>query len=132
MHTYTCIAVYWFTNHSPNTTCCLLGAIHDKLLRSDKQNSGFFQKINVRYCYSSPEKRDRLLFQCRYSSYILALCKQKLGLTDIASMNLIVEAMFLESKCKGINKVSVLARTVRSEVVWHILEGEELQDNLRN
>jgi len=39
-HTYTCLAAYWSTNHSPKTTCCLLIAIHDMHTRDRLKQFG--------------------------------------------------------------------------------------------
>jgi len=87
----------WFPSHYPKMDACLLRAIQMKLPTKDKLHQwGILQNNTCVLCNLYPEAISRLFFDCRYTSYIWALCKLKLGLSQLIS-SLTTEAIMLNS-----------------------------------
>ena len=70
--------------------------------------------------YKSP------IFDCRYTSYIWALCKLKLGMSQQIS-SLTIEPRMLNSTFRTKSQSTALARLVLASAVWHIWKERNLR-----
>ena len=106
---------------------CLLRAIQMKLPTKDKLHQwGILQNNTCVLCKLYPEAISRLFFDCRYTSYIWALCKLKWGLSQQIS-SLTIEAIMLNSTFRTKSQSTTLARLVLAAAVWHIWKERNLR-----
>ena len=110
----------WFPSHYPKMDACLLRAIQMKLPTKDKLHQwGILQNNTCVLCNLYPEAISRLFFDCRYTSYIWALCKLKLAMSQQIS-SLTIEARMLNSTFRTKSQSTALARLLLAAAIWHI------------
>jgi len=114
-------SVIWFPNACPKFSCCLLRAIHDRLLtRQRLLNFGIINTNDCVLCNSQPETIEHLFFSCVSSSYIWKLCKLKLGLSQGLIGSLLEEVILVKRRFSEKTKASLLAKHAIGAAVWHI------------
>ena len=112
--------IVWHQNTAPKMNICLLRAIHNKLLTRDKLIFiGSIDSDICPLCLLAQKSRDHLFFSCPYAAYIWSLCKLKLELDGIIG-SFLEECTLIRKKFKGKHKVTMLARLILREVIWHI------------
>jgi len=81
-------SIIWYPAHCPKMAICLPRALLEKLLIRDKVvQFGIIQTNICPLCNILPEPINHLFFECSYASYIRALCKLKLRLSQTNRLN---------------------------------------------
>ena len=111
--------IIWFPCNSPKMSCCLLRAIHSRLLtRNFLKSIGVCDTDTCVLCQTHSESVQHLSLNVPTLN-ICGLSLLKLGLSAASVGTLQEKAILIKNKFKNKTKSTILARLSLSATVWH-------------